>query len=118
QEVLLVAPLFGVFGTSLVALRIVPIALVAVACLLTWWVGLRSFGAGAAFVARSVLWLWPPYTIAHRTKEYGFYASNLVYCALLPLLALRIVDRPTRARVAWFGLALGLAFWQTAQIIP
>jgi 4-amino-4-deoxy-L-arabinose transferase-like glycosyltransferase len=118
QEVFLVAPLFAVFGTSLAALRVVPIALVLLACVLVWRVGLRTIGARAAVVAACILWLWPPYTIAHTTREYGFYASNLVYCALLLLLALRIVERPTLLRVGLFGLVVGLAFWQTAQIIP
>jgi 4-amino-4-deoxy-L-arabinose transferase-like glycosyltransferase len=118
QEVFLVAPLFAVFGTSLVALRVVPIALVAVACVLVWRVGLRTIGPRAAVAAACVLWLWPPYTIAHTMREYGFYGSNLVYCALLVLLGLRIVERPSLARVGAFGFVLGLAFWQTAQIIP
>jgi hypothetical protein len=34
------------------------------------------------------------------------------------LLALRVVERPDRTRVGVFGLVLGLAFWQTTQIIP
>jgi len=41
-----------------------------------------------------------------------------VYVGLLLLLALRAVERPDRIRVGLFGLVFGLAFWQTAQIIP
>lgn len=118
QEVFLVAPLFALFGTSLAALRVVPIALVLVACVLVWRVGRRLGGERIGLTAAAVLWLWPPYTIAHTMREYGFYGSNLVYAALLLLLALRIVERPSPGRVAAFGLVLGLAFWQTAQIIP
>jgi 4-amino-4-deoxy-L-arabinose transferase-like glycosyltransferase len=118
QEVFLVAPLFALFGTSLVALRVVPIALVFVACVLVWRVGRRIGGDRVGLAAAAVLWLWPPYTIAHTMREYGFYGSNLLYASLLLLLALRIVERPSRLRAGAFGLVLGLAFWQTAQIIP
>src|SRR5439155_5329288 len=48
----------------------------------------------------------------------GFYASDVVYCALLMLLALRVVERPDRTRVGVFGLVLGLAYWETSQIVP
>ena len=118
QEVYLVAGVFAIFGTSLAALTVVPSVLVAIACVLVWRIGLRLFHPTAAVAAACVLWVWPPYTIAHTLREFGFYASDLVYCALLILLALRIVERSTLLRVAIFGLVLGLAFWQTAQIIP
>jgi hypothetical protein len=41
-----------------------------------------------------------------------------LYCSLLLLLALLVVDAPARARVGMFGLVIGLAFWQTPQIVP
>lgn len=118
QEVFLVAPVFAILGSSLGALRFVPVGLVAIACVILWRAGLRLGSPRYAATAACVLWLWPPYAIAHTTREYGFYASNLVYCAALVLLALRIVEQPNRARVAGFGLVLGLAYWETAQIIP
>jgi 4-amino-4-deoxy-L-arabinose transferase-like glycosyltransferase len=118
QEIILVAGVFGLFGTSLVALSVVPAALVAITCVIVWRIGVRLFDATAAMAAACVLWLWPPYAIAHTAREFGFYASDLLYCALLLLLALRIVERPSRLRVGIFGLVVGLAFWETAQIIP
>jgi dolichyl-phosphate-mannose-protein mannosyltransferase len=118
QEAILAAPLFAVAGSSYAALRLVPIVLSVLASLLVWRVGRRTIGEPAAGVAAALLWIWPPYTVAHLTPELGFYASNILYCALLLLLALRIVEKPGRGRVALFGLVLGLAFWQTAQIIP
>ena len=119
QEVLLAVPFVALGGKSYLALRLVSTILAAVAALLVWRVGRRTVGEPAAAVAGALLWLWPPYTIVHVTlHEYGFYASNLVYVSLLLLLALRIVERPDRVRVGAFGLVLGLAFWQTAQIIP
>jgi Dolichyl-phosphate-mannose-protein mannosyltransferase len=118
QEVLLTAPLFAVAGSSWVALRLVPIVLHAVASLLVWRVGRRTIGEPAAQVAGALFFLWPAFNVYQLTHQYDFYASDVVYCALLLLLALRVVDRPDRVRVGVFGLVLGLAFWQTGQIVP
>ena len=65
-----------------------------------------------------MFWLWPPFDVFQLTHQQGFYASDVVYCALLLLLALRVVERPDSAGSASSGSSLGLAFWQTAQIVP
>ena len=118
QEALVTAPLFLVAGSSWLALRIVPIVLSAVAALLVWRVGRRTIGEPAAAVAGAVFWLWPAFNVFQLTHQQGLYASDVVYCALLLLLALRVVERPDLGRVGILGLVLGLAFWQTAQIVP
>jgi Dolichyl-phosphate-mannose-protein mannosyltransferase len=118
QEVLLTTPVFWIAGSSWLALRLVPIVLSAVAALLVWRVGRRTLGEPAAAVAAGVFWIWPPFNVFFLTHQAGFYASNVVYCALVLLLALRVVERPDRARVSLLGLVFGLAFWQTAQIVP
>jgi dolichyl-phosphate-mannose-protein mannosyltransferase len=118
QEALLTAPVFFIAGSSWLALRMIPIALSAVAALLIWRVGRRTIGEPAALAAAAVFWIWPPFVLYQLVHQQGFYASNVVYCGLLLLLALRVVERPDRTRVGLFGLVLGLAFWQTAQIVP
>jgi hypothetical protein len=118
QELLLTVPWFAIAGSSWFALRIVPDVLSAVAVILVWRVGLRTIGKPAAAVAAGLLWVWPPFTMLVVVRAEGFHASNLIYCAALLLLGLRIVERPDRARIAWFGFVLGLAFWETSQIIP
>ncbi len=118
QEALLTAPVFFVAGSSWLALRLIPVALTALAALLIWRVGRRTIGEPAGAVAAAVFWIWPPFDIFQLTHQQGFYASNVVYCALLLLLALRVVERPDRSRAGIFGFVLGLAFWQTAQIVP
>jgi len=118
QEVLLAAPLVAALGNSMLALRVVPMTLSAVGSLLLWRVGRRTVGEPAAGAAALLLWVWPPYMLVRVTGEFGFYGAELVYVTLLVLLALRIVERPDRLRVALFGLAFGLAFWESAQIIP
>jgi Dolichyl-phosphate-mannose-protein mannosyltransferase len=107
-----------IFGASLLALRAIPIALTAVTALLVWRVGRRTIGEPAAGVAGALFWIWPPFNLYQLTHQFDFYASNVFYCALLLLLALRVVEQPHRVRVGLFGLVIGLAFWQTGQIVP
>src|SRR5439155_1395515 len=79
-----------------------------------WALALAVVGV-AGIVVR--FWIWPPYNIVNASRP-GFYASDVFYCALLMLLALRVVERPDRTRVGLFGLVLGLAYWETSQIVP
>jgi hypothetical protein len=118
QEALLTVPLFLVAGSSWLALRMAPIVLSAVASLVIWRVGRRTIGEPAAATAAALFWIWPTFNLYQLTHQYDFYASDVVYCGLILLLALRVVERPDRIRVGVFGLVLGLAFWQTAQIVP
>jgi Dolichyl-phosphate-mannose-protein mannosyltransferase len=118
QEALLTVPLFVIAGSNWLALRLVPITLSFVTVALVWRVGRRTIGDPAAPVAAALFWIWPPFVVYQLTHQYGFYASNVLYCSLLLLLALRVAEQPTRSRVGLFGLVIGLAFWQTAQIVP
>jgi hypothetical protein len=118
QEVLLTVPVFWIAGANYLALRVVPIVLTAVTSLLIWRVGRRTIGEPAAGVAAALFWVWPPFNIFQLTQHQSFYAADVFYCALLLLLALRIVEQPSRNRVALFGLVLGLGFWQTPQLVP
>jgi 4-amino-4-deoxy-L-arabinose transferase-like glycosyltransferase len=118
QEVLASVPFFAAFGASYYALRVVPILLTAVTSLLVWRVGRRTIGEPAAGVAGALFWVWPPFNLFQLTQHQSFYAANVFYCALVLLCALRAVERPDRVRVGLFGLVIGLAFWQTPQIVP
>jgi Dolichyl-phosphate-mannose-protein mannosyltransferase len=117
QEALLSVPLFLVFGSSWLALKIVPIVLSGVTALLVWRVGRRTIGEFRGAVAAAIFWIWPAYVLSSTSRP-GFYASDIFYCSLLLLLALRIVERPDRTRVAVFGLVLGVAYWETSQVVP
>jgi 4-amino-4-deoxy-L-arabinose transferase-like glycosyltransferase len=118
QELIPTAGIFWIFGSSWVALRIVPIILGAVTSLVIWRVGRRTFGEPAATVAGLLFWVWPGEVVYQLTHQYGYYASDVFYCALLLLLGLRVVDSPSTARAATFGLVAGLAFWQTSHVVP
>jgi Dolichyl-phosphate-mannose-protein mannosyltransferase len=118
QEVLLTTPLYAAFGTSMFLARLVPMALVAVACVIVWRVGRRTVGEPAATVAGALMWVWPPYLIWKSDRAHGFYGSGLVLGALVLLLVLRLTERRSRRDSALLGLVLGLAWWQTPQIVP
>jgi hypothetical protein len=118
QEALLTAPLFAIGGSSWLALRLIPIALGALTSLVVWRVGRRTIGEPAGAVAGALFWIWPPFIVYQLTHQNGFYASNVLYCSLLLLLALLVAESPTHPHVGLFGLVIGLAFWQTPQIVP
>jgi 4-amino-4-deoxy-L-arabinose transferase-like glycosyltransferase len=118
QEALLAAPLFALFGSSLLALRAVSMTLNAAAAVLLWRVGRRTIGERRAVVAAGLFWVWPPDFLFLQLHEIGFYASNGFYCALILLLVLRARERPSALRVGLVGLVCGLAVWETTQIVP
>jgi hypothetical protein len=118
QEVVLTALSLGVFGTSVLAVRAVPVLLTAVAALLVWRVGRRTVGEPAASIAALIFWVWPPYLIWKSVRAHGFYGSGLVVAGLVLLLALRLGERRSRRDAALLGLVLGLGWWQTPQIVP
>ncbi|HEX4521618.1 MAG TPA: glycosyltransferase family 39 protein [Gaiellaceae bacterium] len=118
QEALLTVPVFWIFGPSWLALYIVPMALTACTSVVLWLVGRRLFGESAGILAGALFWVWPPFAVYELTHQRGFYAADVLYTALLLLLALRVVERPDRLRVGLLGLVLGLAYWQSSQIVP
>lgn len=116
-EVLLAAPLFGLFGSGFVLLRLVPILLTAAAAVLVWRVGRRTIGEPAATFAAVVFWVFPFYLVWKSIRGHGFYGSGLVLALLVLLLVLRLSKRRSLRDAAVLGLALGVGFWQTAQIV-
>ena len=115
---LLTVPVFRIAGSSWLTLRLVPIALSVVAAIVVWRVGRRTIGEPAAGVAGGLAWIWPPFVIYKLTHQWGFYASGTLYSALVLLLTLRLAERPSKARAGTFGLVVGLALWQSAQLVP
>jgi hypothetical protein len=118
QEVLATAPLFAVFGSGTVVMRLVPVALTAVAAALVWRIGRRTIGEPAATAAGVLLWVWPPYLVWKSERAHGFYGSGLVLVCLVLLLVLRLAERRSRTDAALLGLVLGLGWWETPQIVP
>lgn len=118
QETLVTAPVFALVSSGWITLRLVPVALSAVAALVVWRVGRRTVGEPAATVAGCAAWIFPPFLVYKLTHQHGFYASGVLYAALILLLALRLVAGPTLGRAVAFGLVAGLGLWQSAQLLP
>ncbi len=116
-EILLAGALFEVFGAGWVVLRLVPTVLTAVAAVLVWRVGRRTIGEPAASIAAVVFWVFPAYLVWKSIRAHGFYASGLVLALLTLLLVLRLAERRSRVDAALLGLTLGVAWWQTTQIV-
>ena len=116
-ETILTAGLFGVFGTSTLALKLVPTVLYAVAAVLVWRVGRRTVGERSARVAGALFWIWPAYFVWRSTKAFGFYSSGLVLGLVAMLTALRLVERDRRRDFIFLGLAFGLGWWASPQVL-
>jgi hypothetical protein len=117
QEVLLTASFFALFGSSTAVMRLVPALLTAVAALLVWRIGRRTVDEPAARIAAVLFWVWPPYLVWKSERAHGFYGSGLVLACLTILLVLRLSERRSRIDSALLGVVLGLACWQTPQIV-
>lgn len=115
-EPLLVALAFAVVGSGVLALKLVSIALFAVAGVLVWLIGLRTIGERGAVIAVSLFGLGPAYVVWWSTKERGFYGVTLVLSLLVVLLVLRLRGRTSRRDLAVLGLALGLGLWTNPMI--
>jgi len=118
QELLPTAAIFWIFGSSWIALRIVPMVLTAATAVVIWRVGRRTIGEPGAAIAGALFWIWPTYNLVQLAHQHGYYASDVFYTALILLLSLRVVEEPSTLRVGVYGLVLGLGFWQTSHIVP
>lgn len=115
-EPMLVALAFAFLGSGVLALKLVPIALFAVAGLLVWLIGRRTLGQRGAAVAVALFALGPAYVVWWSTKERGFYGIALVLSLLAMLLVLRLSERVSRRDMAALGLVLGLGLWTNAMV--
>lgn len=115
-EVFLTAPVFAVVGPSTLAVRLVPMALFAVATLLVWRVGRRTVGEPAARVAAAAYAVWPAYLVWKSTRAHGFYGVATVLTLLVLLLALRLRERDSVRDLALLGLVLGVGWWTSPQV--
>ncbi len=118
QEVVAVALLFALGGTHLFFMRIVPILLAAATAVVVWRIGRRVLGEFQGIVAGLIFWIWPPYLLWKLNVWHGFYGTGVLYAALIILFVLRLDEDPNRRDAVVLGLLLGLAFWQTLQILP
>jgi 4-amino-4-deoxy-L-arabinose transferase-like glycosyltransferase len=116
-EALATAVVFAATGSGTLALRAVPIVLFALAAVLVWRVGRRTVGEPAARLAAVLFWIWPAYLVWKSTRAHGFYGAVTALSLAVLLLALRLRERDSWLDAALLGLALGLGWWASPQVV-
>jgi hypothetical protein len=122
-EAYLAAPLFAVFGSSTLLLRLPLLLGYAVFLFLMYRLTVRLFTPGLAVLAVGLLALGSDRVVKNEMIAGGGYPEMLPAAAGLMLLALWLADgghRPVRraAGYAAFGLITGLALWVDWLILP
>lgn len=118
QEAMATALLFAVFGTSVLALKFVPILISIAAAVLLWRVGIRTVGRANAAIGAALFWSAPFPFVWITTKERGFYEATMVCGLAVILCALHLADRDTVRLKRWAalgGFAAGLGLWASPQ---
>jgi hypothetical protein len=115
QEAYLTAVVFAVTGSSVLVLKLVPLALFCVVGVLLWRLGVRTVGEPAARLGAALYWIWPAYLVWWTTKARAYYATGLLCEVVVLLLVLRLRERASPRDVALLGFTLGFAVWATLQ---
>jgi hypothetical protein len=117
HESLIAAVLFAIVGSSVVALKLVPIALHGLAAWLAWRIGKRTVGDDAGRVGALAFWIFPAVYVWWSTKNGLFYGATLVLGLLSVLLALRLVERASYGETFALGLVIGAGIWASPQFL-
>lgn len=117
QEAYLTAAAFAVAGSSVLLLKLVPLALFTACGVLLWRVGRRTVGERAARLGACLFWIYPAYLVWWTTKARAYYATGLLCELVVLLLVLRLRQRDSRRDAALLGLALGCGVWATLQFL-
>jgi hypothetical protein len=115
QEALVTAAAFAVTGPETLVLKLVSVAMFALAAVLVWRVGRRTVGEPAARIGAGLFCIWPPFLAWWSTKARAFYGSGLAIGLAALLLVLRLRERDSKGDAALLGLVLGLGLWATLQ---
>lgn len=115
-ETWLAAPVVGIFGGSMTALRMVTIVISAVTAIVVWRLGLRTIGRWGAATAGAIIWTFPAHLVWRSVHFYTFYTSGMLIAALALLLVVRVRDNGSRRDVALLGLVVGVGLWQSFQL--
>ncbi|MFG0318870.1 MAG: ArnT family glycosyltransferase [Planctomycetota bacterium JB042] len=109
----LTAVAFALFGTSYLALKLVPVLFAVGTLVVLFWFVWRRFGLGAATFSGLALVLGPASYVDYSTSNYGNHSEVLFFVALslFPLHAYLIEGRRTLGQAFLFGLTCGLAVW-------
>ncbi len=116
-EILPVGIITEIFGYSLVAQRMFSILLGAASCWLAWLIANRLMGRGGAWMAASILWLWPIFFVGWSLREFDFYTPTIALGLFALWAAIRGWDHPaSRWLPCACGVAAGLAWWMGPNV--
>ena len=110
-EAFTAAPLFRVFDSSTVVLKLVPSAYSLGFLVLSALLARQLFGTGPALATAAYLAVPPSMWAVWSTKARGGYAEVLFLGEALLLATLALARAPTRRLAMLTGLLAGLAFW-------
>lgn len=117
-ETALVSVSFSIFGVGWFGLKIVPILLHLVACVVVWRTAIRlTIDRAGALAAPVILWLGSAFGVRQSIKERGFYGVGIVLAALVLLLVVRLHAHPQRRDMVLLGLCGGLCFWSAPILL-
>jgi len=114
----LMAPLVGMFGTSIFSLRAVSTIDGIATAIVTWRIARHFFKPRVALLA-GVIALWWPLSLAYfSTEERQFYSLGALLGLAAVLMAVNIDEKPERLR-HWFalGLFVGVGWWTSPNVI-
>jgi 4-amino-4-deoxy-L-arabinose transferase-like glycosyltransferase len=117
HEAALLAALFAIGVSARAAMELVPVGLSAVAAVLVWRIGLRTIGRRGALIAGALSWSTSAVFVWQSTKERSFYATTLVAGLAVTLLALRLLERPSRGDALLMGLVAGIGWHSSPNIV-
>ena len=119
-EPYLVAALTSVFGSGAVAVNLSATLLTAVSTVLVWSI-VRSLvpprARWVAYPAAAMFWVWPEAALWNSTRESGFRCVTLLAGLACLKLALRWATSGSWGDAAGLGLAFGVGWWSSPEIV-
>lgn len=106
-----------IFGSSVWAMRLPNLGLAALNCVLVWRIARRFLPERSAQLAGLLLWLGPANAVWFGIREQLFYPPTVTLGLLLGVFAFRIRERDRLIDYAGLGLAAGVAFWTSPNLI-
>ncbi len=119
-EPYLVAVLTSVFGSGAVAVNLSATLLTAVSTVLVWSIVrslVPSTARWVAYPAAAMFWVWPEAALWNSTRESGFRCVTLLAGLACVKLALRWATSGSWGDAAGLGLAFGVGWWSSPEIV-
>jgi hypothetical protein len=117
-QAILMAPIVGLFGTSVFSLRILTTLEGIAAPIVTWRIARHFFRPRVALLAGVVALWWPLSLVYYSTQERLFYSLGALIGLFAVLMAVNIDEKPALLR-HWLalGLSVGIGWWLSPNII-